>query len=470
MAKEKQQEIKKTNRRLYLDLNYAGILIFLLFRIPITNIIGNEGNGYFSVTWELYTIFGLFFGHSIYYVTREMIRKRNKKTQYHNSTRVLSVSFIISLLLSGIGFLIIYLGCSKLSGMLSMELSRISFRLLGGLLILNTVSGVLRGYFEGCGTKVPTCFSKIIEAFISGTGAVIFASILYKYGGKVGALLFNAQYQPAFGSAGIAAGCICGSIFSLFFLLIVNGVYQKPLKQLLQKNDSSKIESIGFIFKEFFMISMITLAELLAFNLFRIVNMGLYIKTNFNTELKDKTVQYLGSYHGKVLVLTGIIILIVLSITGTNLKRIQKCFYKNNLKLAWRYFCDDIKQMIIFSLPSAVLLGIFSKNILTVLFKSTGNTEVMMLQIGCLNILFIPIAVYCYQLIKNLDLKLFTILIPFLSFLVQTFVMATLVKQESIAALSLIIADVLFWALVLIFELLMIIKTIKVPSAQNSNV
>lgn len=467
MAKEKQLEAKKTNKRLYLDLNYAGILIFFLFRIPLTNIIGNEGNGYFSVTWELYTLFGLVFGHGLYHVTRDMIQKRNRKAEYHNSTKVLSLALIISFVLSVLGFIIIYSGSDKIFSILSMELSRICFRLLGILLIINAVSGVLRGYFEGCGTSIPTCFSKIIEAFIAGTGAVIFASAFYKYGTKVGALLFEEQYKPAFGSAGIAAGCVCGGIFSLFFLLIVNAVYQKPLKQLLQKKDSSIIESIGSLLKEFSVLSFITLIELLAFNLFRFVNMTLYIKTYSNTELKGKIVQYLGSYHGKVLILTGIMALIILSVTGKYIKRIQKCFYKNNLKLAWRYFCDDIKQVFIFSIPIAIILGVFAKNILSMIYKSAGNTEVMMLQIGSINILLIPLAVYLFKLIKQLDLKLFAIIIPIVSFIIQTIVMGTLVKLESVATLSLIIAEVTFWLLIVVFELFVIIKTIKLPTLEH---
>lgn len=464
MAKEKQQETKKTNKKLYFDLNYTGILIFLLFRIPLTNIIGNEGNGYFSVTWELYTIFGLLFGHNIYYIIKDMIKKRNKKAMYHNSTRVLSTAFIISFILSVLGFLLIYFGSDKILNILSMELSRIGFRLLGILLITHAFLGVLRGYFEGCGTSVPTCFSKIIESFIAGTGAVIFSSIFYKYGGKVGALLFEAQYKPAFGSAGIAAGCVCGSIFSLLFLLAVNIIYQKPLKQLLQKNSPMTVEPISSILKEFCVLSFITLIELLAFNLFRIVNMCFYIKTYSDTELKDKIIQYLGSYHGKVLVLTGIIIVIILSITGKYLGRIQRCFFKDNLKLSWHYFCDDVKQMLIFSIPTVILLGVFSKNILTILFKSTGNIETLMFQIGSLNILLIPLAVYFSKLIKLLDLKLFLVIIPIISFIIQTIIMGTIVKLESIGTLSLIIAEVIFWLVIVVLELLIIIKTLRLPN------
>lgn len=470
MTTEKQHESQKTNRGLYLDLSYIGTLIFLLFRIPLTNIIGNEGNGYFSIAWEVYTLFGLLFGHGIYHITRTMIQTRMRKKQYCNSTRVLSTLLIFSLILSVAGCVIIYFSSNTLLNALSMKLSGISFRLLGILLIFTSFSGVFQGYFEGCGTKIPTSFSKIVEAIIAGTGAIIFCSILYKYGAKVGDLLFNVQYKPAIGSTGIAAGCVLGSIFSLIFLIIVNIIYQYPLKQLLQKETGKYVESVISIMKEFFKLSLLTLVELVFFNLYRIVNMYLYIKTYSNTDAKGKIVQYLGSYHGKVLILTGILGFIILSITGKNLQRIGKTYYRNKLNLSWQFFCDDIKQIALLAVPAMVIMALPAKNLLTLLYKSTGNTEVLMLQIGSLNILLIPFAVYLYKLLLKLDLKITAIIIPMLSFILQTIVMGILVKKEALGALSLIISDVIFWFLIVLFELLLVIKTIKLPLTKNKDV
>lgn len=470
MANERNQKNQNTNRGLYLDLSYAGILIFLLFRIPLTNVIGNEGNGYFSITWELYTLFGLFFGHCIYHITKDMIRIRIRKKQYRNSTRVLSTSFVLSFLLSVFGMAFIYFSSDTLLSMIHMKLSGIGFRFISILLIFTSFSGVLRGYFEGTGTKIPTCFSKIVEALIAGTGALIFTSILYKYGSKVGALLFNAQYEPAFGATGIIIGCICGSIFSLLFLIVVNSIYQKPLKKLLQTEENKYVEPIGSIFKDFFKISVITFTELLFFNLFRISNLVLYIKNYVNTDLKGKIVQYMGSYHGKVLVITGIFSCIILIFTGKYLKRIQRAYFKNNLKLSWNYLCNDIKEIIIFSISAIAFIAILAQNILTVLYKTTGNTEVMMLQIGSINILLIPLVIYLYRLISCLDYKLITILVPVIAYALQTLVMNTIVKQETIGALSLIISDVVFWFVVAILELLFVIKTFKLPILKSNNV
>lgn len=461
MANEKKQGIKNGRRALYLDLSFLGALIFFLFRIPLTNIIGNEGNGYFAVSWELYTVFGVFFGHGFSNIVCEMVRKRVRKNQYHNSISVLTFSLISGLLFSILGAFIIYIVSDIILGLISMKLSGISLRLLGILLVFSSLSGVFRGYFEGTGTNVPTSFSKIIESFVAGTGALIFAVVLNTYGTKVGALLFNSQYEPAFGATGIAAGCICGTVFSLLFLFIINRVYQIPLKQLLKKDESRLAESYKTILLEMGKLFLVTFVELLFFKVFRIVNMWLYIKATSVTDGKDKIVQYLGSYHGKVLVLTTIIILIILSFTGSNIRRIHKNYYRNELKYCWRYFCDDIKQILMISVPATVLLAVLGKNLFTIFYKSAGNIEVTMLQIGSINIILVSVAIYMYRLLRKMDLNLILILIPLIAFVIQTVVMSVIVKLPAIGALSMIISEAVFWLLMVILELLVCIKTLK---------
>ena len=454
---------KQRNKRktLFLDLSFLGTIIFLIFRIPVTNIIGNEGNGYFAVSWELYTALGLLFGLGLSNVTTEMIRKRFRKKQYQNGTNVLIASLLMGLALSAFGAIIFYFISNLLLNLLHMKLSGIGFRLIAILLVFNTISGVLRGYFEGAGTKVPTSFSKIVEAIVAGTSALIFASTLSKYGTKVGALLFNTQYEPAFGATGIVAGCILGSIFSLLFLIVVNHIYQIPLKQLLKKDESRGIETLKGILVEALKLSCITLAELVFFHLFRITNMWLYIQNTVLTDGKGKMVQYLGSYHGKVLVITGIAVLIVLSLSGRNERRIQKCYFLNDSKQCWKAYLEDLKQMLILALPFVILLATLAKQIFTAIFKSAGNIEVTMLQIGSINIILIPIAVYTYKLLQKMDLKLLLIAIPAVAFMVQTFLMYAIVNIAAIGPLSMIISETVFWLLITVMELLVAIKTLK---------
>ena len=70
----------------------------------------------------------------------------------------------------------------------------------------------------------------------------------------------------------------------------------------------------------------------IVYNIFRIVNMWFYIKATLATDAKDKIVQYLGSYHGKVLVIIGIMVLIILIFTGKNIRKIYKSYHRNEIK------------------------------------------------------------------------------------------------------------------------------------------
>ena len=58
---------KENNKRRQLswDLSFTGLLILLLFRIPLTNIIGNEGNGYYFISFEIFTFP---FIHIVYFI------------------------------------------------------------------------------------------------------------------------------------------------------------------------------------------------------------------------------------------------------------------------------------------------------------------------------------------------------------------------------------------------------------------
>ena len=459
MINEKKQENKR--KSLYFDLSFIGSIIFLLFRIPLTTIIGNEGNGYFSITWELFTLFGLVFGFGLSNVISEMIRTRFRKNQYQNATNILTATLLTGVALSLAGAAIVYFVSNHIMNIFSMKLSGISFRLSAVLLIFYTISGVFRGYFEGTGTNIPTCFSKIVEALVAGTGALIFTVMLKDYGTIVGNLLFNNQYKPAFGAVGIIAGCICGSIFSLLFLLVVNYIYQIPLNRLLKKEEDRRFETLKNILKEIIKFSLITFIELLFFNLFRIINMGLYIRATLATDGEGKIIQYLGSYHGKVLVFVGIAILLVLSFSGRNKIRIFKSYHKSNYILCWRLFCEDLKQIVLFSIPFAIVIAVTGKNIFTAVFKSTGNIEITMLQIGSINIILIPIVVYIYQLLKRMDLNLILIMIPALAFILQTIIMSVIVKMPNIGSLSMIISETVFWFLIAVMEILVAIVTLK---------
>ena len=105
---------RENNKRKQLswDLSYTGLLILLFFRIPLTNIIGNEGNGYYFISFEIFTFFYLIFGFCFHQITYELIRKNIKKYTINTRTTLFILLNVIGLVASMLGAAILFI-CSK---------------------------------------------------------------------------------------------------------------------------------------------------------------------------------------------------------------------------------------------------------------------------------------------------------------------------------------------------------------------
>lgn len=67
-----------------------------------------------------------------------------------------------------------------------MELASYALRVLAPAIFLFALTGVLRGFFQGHGTMVPTAVSQIIEQIINAIVSVAGAYVMLQYGLKLG--------------------------------------------------------------------------------------------------------------------------------------------------------------------------------------------------------------------------------------------------------------------------------------------
>ena len=459
MTKVLKKNSTEKNRQLYLDISFGGMILFSIFRIPLTNIIGNEGNGYLAFALEGYAVFSLLFGYAVYQVTLKMVRIRNRKHLLQACSHVFAFCMIICFILSVIGAGILFFGASRNISCFPI-LTGISFKFLSVLLIIVSMNGVLRGYFEGVGTFIPTSFSKIVEAFVAGTGALIFTSSLREYGTKVGALLINEQYKPAFGATGILLGCICGSFFSLLFLLVVKKMYSYAQHKNTVNED--KKFSLKECVVEFFKVFIIVLLELIFFKSYRLLNIlifsDIYTKT---IEGENKLISIIGAYHGKIIVIITILCLLILSFTGKNIGKIRKSYMKRLPDRSWNYLNDDLRKIVIVTLSVCSLVYICAKNILNLLYQTASTTETLYLKVGSFNIILVTISIYLYKILRKLEFNKSLIIIPLIAFVGQSFVMYTMVKMDNLRSLSFVIAEVVFWCIVSVMEYIVIVNALK---------
>lgn len=452
--------IKSTRKMSFWEIGMTAPLIWLLFRIPLANIIGNEGNGYMALGWELFTVFYLFTGYGIKDAVRQMVVRRARKNFYHNCRRVLLHGFVLSLILGIMAGGAMYLiSVPAFQSYFQLKTGSISFKVLALFMIINNLSSGYQGFFEGMGSKVPTCFSKITNAIVGGTGAIIFATILNKYGSKVAALLFENQYIPGFSAAGVSIGLVCGAGACIIFLLVIYQIYGRRFHDYLRKDTTKVFEKTGSIIKELTGTIVMVILPSLWLYIYHAFNYSIYIKNSTNVN-KTAKLSNLGSYYGKIFLLVLLFSVIIIGLTTVRIDKIKRAMVAGRFKRVKFFIIEDIKRVLLFGSVSTLLFMAASKYVLGFFFRNVSGYEEKLLRIGAVNILLISLAIYGYLLLSSLNKNLEIFVIYAVSFILQSITMVILVKT-GISDFSLAISEIVFWCVIILGEGICITNNFK---------
>lgn len=225
-------------------------IIGVVYRIPLTNILGDEGNGFYGYAYQVYAIALMISSFSLPTAVSKLVSIRLAKRQRRNAFR----AFICSLAFAiGVGLFIsltIFLGAGLISThLMKSPLSVYALRVLAPGLLIVAVMAVIRGYFQGMGTMLPTAISQIIEQVFNAVISIVGASVLFGIGTKAGEKSGEELLGPAYGAAGSTLGTVVGSLSGLLFLLFVIFLYKNVIRKQLKRDRTQNVESYSFLLK-----------------------------------------------------------------------------------------------------------------------------------------------------------------------------------------------------------------------------
>lgn len=241
MASEKKQSV----------LNGAMVLMFavllvkligVLFKIPLTDLIGSVGRGYFSSAYEVYTpIFAISMAGLPVAVSR-MVAENVALERYREARNVFRVSQRIFLIVGTVGTAILLLAAYPythfIQGVSSKSLPAVLC--VAPSIFFCCFMSAYRGYYEGLRNMTPTAISQVIEALGKLVIGLLLAKLVVSGGlsqydagmlasGNVSAEVFgttvtslteaNSVITPL-AAAGAVLGVTVGSVASTVFLVV----------------------------------------------------------------------------------------------------------------------------------------------------------------------------------------------------------------------------------------------------------
>lgn len=136
-----------------------------LFKIPLTNILGGIGMGYYSTAYSIYSPVFAMTAAAIPTVIIKTVADNVALEKYANAEKVLKTALAVFGTIGGVGTALIILFAKPFSDIAAQSpQSLLSILMISPSVCLCCLSSVLKGYYEGCCTMVPSAVSQVLES------------------------------------------------------------------------------------------------------------------------------------------------------------------------------------------------------------------------------------------------------------------------------------------------------------------
>jgi stage V sporulation protein B len=187
-------------------------LIGAVFKIPLYNLLGNEGTGYFTITYSIYTLLLTISYSGIPVALSRLISASAEKGETGQVKRYFSVALPAFAVVGAIFSLVMFIFAPQLAEFMENPPVVPGIRLLSPAVFLCCVVSVYEGFSQGHGDMVPTAVKQMLEVTCKLVIGMSLTWILIARGA-------DAPTQ--------AAGAITGVVVGLFIALPVMVIYKR---------------------------------------------------------------------------------------------------------------------------------------------------------------------------------------------------------------------------------------------------
>lgn len=360
--------------------------IGFLYRLPLTELIGDVGNGIYGHSYYLYTFFLIISSAGLPAAISKMVSERYALGQYRNAHQVFRTALLVAGGAGLAGSLMLGLGADWFATYLRNPESRYSILALSPTVFIVAIMAVFRGYFQGMNNTVPTAISQVIEQIINAVFSVYLA---YIFIGK------GVAFQAAGGTAGTGIGAFAG-------LLVLVGIYFIVRPVLVRRangdRNNTEYEKTGTLAIDIMRIALPIIAGTAIFSITNIIDakMVLELLSTSGFSLTDALKKY-GQLSGKYTSLTTLPVSISTALATAAVPTIAASVVLKDHAEVRRKLNTALRLAMIISIPAAVGIGVLGDQILRTLFPSNPGGGIL-LTVGAVSIIFLAL----YQIVTGM--------------------------------------------------------------------
>ncbi|HIV85814.1 MAG TPA: polysaccharide biosynthesis protein [Candidatus Monoglobus merdigallinarum] len=405
-------------------------VIGAVFKIPLINLIDDDGQGLFNVAYQIYTFMFIIATAGFPIAISKMVAESLAKGDEADAKRVFQTAFSLLAVIGLIGSIVLYVFAESLANLVAIPDAALSIKAISPAVFFVAMASALRGYFQGRQNMVPTAVSEVIES--TGKMAVGLALAAFFMGMTVNDNLGRAvdiaqgaveslHTRKVYASAGAISGVTTGTLMSAVLLIVIYIFHAARGKNRLRRPRSltDTLRSRSEILKGLVLIaipitigasvsSLTTLIDMTTISRRLVVNPEVFDKYAFMFEEgtdfaknvisegwtqaqinTQKASTLYGMYTGKALTMFNLPLTLVVALGMSIVPAISASLAVKDRSGAKRITGSAIRIAMLFGAPCAIGMSVLSSGVLGLLF-GTDNAKTVL---SILAIAIIPVSV-----------------------------------------------------------------------------
>lgn len=441
----------------------ASILVRILgflYRIPMTNMIGNQGNAIYSAGYYIYTFLLILSSAGLPAAISKMVSERLVLKQYRNAHNVFRISLVVSGALGFFFMILMVIFAKQIADISNSPESYYCILTLSPTLFIVAIMSAYRGYFQGMNTMVPTAISQVVEQAFNAFFSVYLAYVFLGIGVNRAVGEKNIILGAAGGTTGTGIGALAGLLVILFAYSLIRPTIKKQIKH--DENfdaEESKQEIAGVLLRT----ALPIIAGTAVFSITNLIDMNMVTRILENTGYSHEQAQELyGQLSGKYVTLTTLPVSISTAVAtaaipsiAASVKLRQKAVIRHKMNMTLRI------SMII-SVPAAVGIGVLGEPIVKMLFPLCSDGGIL-LTIGSVSIIFLALCQTVTGILQGIGQVKIPVIGAVMGAVVKVILNVVLISNPSINVIGAVLSTTGCYVMASLFNLYMLSRITRVP-------
>ena len=414
-------------------------VIGLLYRAPLTAIIGDEGNGYYGTAYNIYTIILMVSSYSMPSAISKLMAQKLAVGEYRNANRVFRCALMYGVLVGLVGSGLLFFGARFLVP----DVAVCVLQVFAPTVFLFGILGSMRGYFQARGSMVPTSVSQILEQLANAVVSIAAAWLLMQT--AVGA---DPTRRAQLGAMGSALGTGAGVLIALLFMVFCFRRSKEGRKAEILSDATGKEEKYRIFLRDTILVITPFMLSGVIMNLTTSLNQTIYMRMLIDLKGAGETATttLYGIFSNKAVVISNIPISIATAVSSAIIPGISAAYARRDETGARRQVGNAIRITSIIAIPSAVGLAVLARPITMLMFPQMESLE---LASSLLSLLAVTVIFYSISTITNAALQsIGRMNLPLVSagiaLVVQTVVLVLLLRFTDLDVRALVLVSILY--------------------------